>query len=63
MKMNDLVSLRLNYFFFIGYLKTGDREGGSSTSEPPEPPLDPPVTNDTVPHFNCNENILIFSSL
>ena len=36
-----MVSLRPNYFMFIGYLKTGDTERGSS--EPPEPPLDPPL--------------------
>ena len=30
MKLNNLVSLRPNYFIFIGYLKTGGGEGGSS---------------------------------
>ena len=38
-KWNNLVSMRPNYFLFIGYLKTGGREGG-----PPEPPLDPPLS-------------------
>ena len=37
----NLVSLRPNYFIFIGYLKTGVRERG--LSELPEPPLDPPL--------------------
>ena len=37
-KLNNLVSLRPNYFNFIGYLKTWGREGGLS-----EPPLDPPL--------------------
>ena len=36
-----MVSLRPNYFIFIGYLKTG---GGGGT---PEPPLDPPLIDDT----------------
>ena len=40
----NFVSLRPNYINFIGSLKTGT-EGGSS--EPPEPPLDPPLV--------CNE--------
>ena len=35
--MNNLVSLRPDYFIFIAYLKTGGREGG--LNEPPEPPL------------------------
>ena len=33
--LNDLVSLRPNYFIFIRYLKTGGREGG--LSEPLNP--------------------------
>ena len=33
-------SLRPNYFIFIGYLKTG---AGRGSSEPPKPPLDPPL--------------------
>ena len=41
-KWNNLVSLRSDYFIFIGYLKTGGREGGSS--EPLEPPLDLPLS-------------------
>ena len=40
-KWNNLVSLRPNYFIFIGYLKTGRRGGRSS--EPPETTLDPPL--------------------
>ena len=40
-KWNNLVSLRLNYFIFIGYLKTGEGDGGSS--EPLESALDPPL--------------------
>ena len=35
-KWNNLVSLRPNYFIFIGYLKTGGRKGGSS--KPPRTP-------------------------
>ena len=42
-KWNNLVSLRPNYFVYIGYLKRG-RVGG--LSEPPEPPLDPPLLID-----------------
>ena len=34
-KWNNLVSLRPNYFIFIGYLKTGDGEGVQAN------PLDP----------------------
>ena len=41
MKINNLVSLRPDYFIFIGYLKTGGREGG--LNEPPEPPLNLPL--------------------
>ena len=41
-KWNNLVSLRPNYFIFMGYLRTGGGSGGSS--EPPEPPLDPPLS-------------------
>ena len=37
----NLVSLRPNYFIFKGYLKTGGQ--GGCSSEPPEPPLDPPL--------------------
>ena len=40
-KWNNLVSLRPNYFIFIGYLKTEGGEGG--LSKPPEPPLDLPL--------------------
>ena len=42
-KWNNLVSLSPDYFIFIGYmyLKTGGWEGG--LSQPPEPPLDPPL--------------------
>ena len=36
-KRNNLVSLRPNYFIFIGYLKTGREEGFKRT------PLDPPL--------------------
>ena len=36
------VSLRPNYFIFMGYFKCGGERGGSS--EPPEPPLDRPLT-------------------
>ena len=36
-----MVSLRPNYFIFVGYLKMGSPEGGSS--EPSESPLDPPL--------------------
>ena len=35
-KCNNLVSVRPNYYIFIGYLKMGDEEG--SSSEPSEPP-------------------------
>ena len=35
------MSLRPNYFIFIGYLKQGAIRWGSK--EPPEPPLDPPL--------------------
>ena len=42
LKWNNLVSLRPNYFIFIGSLKTGAWEGGSS--QPLEHPLDPPLT-------------------
>ena len=43
----NLVSLRLIYFMFIGYLKTGSRDagGGGGSSEPTEPPLDPPLVS------------------
>ena len=44
-KRNNLVSLRPNYFIFIGYLKTGGGEEGGSL-EPPEPSLDPPLWRD-----------------
>ena len=44
MIINNLVSLRPNYFIFIGYLKTGGGVVGSS--EPPEPTLDPPLSHD-----------------
>ena len=37
MKMNSLVSLRPNYFIFVGFKKRGVMRGGLS-----EPPLDPP---------------------
>ena len=37
------ISVRPNYFIFIGYLKTGGGEGGSN--EPLEPPLDTPLTH------------------
>ena len=40
-KWNNLVSLRPNYFIFIGYLNTLGREGVRVT--PHEPPLDPPL--------------------
>ena len=40
-KWNNLISLRPNYFIFIGYLNLGGMDGGSS--KPPEPPLDPPL--------------------
>ena len=40
-KWNNLVSLRPNYFIFIGYLKIGGKDGGSV--EPPWTPLDPPL--------------------
>ena len=39
MKMNNLVSLRPNYFIFIGYLKMGVGEGVSIQA--PEPRLNP----------------------
>ena len=39
-KWNNLVSLRPNYFIFIGYLKMGGGGGGGGA---PEPPLDPPL--------------------
>ena len=43
-KSNNLVSLRPNYFIFIGYLKMrGGGGGGGGSSEPPESPLDPPL--------------------
>ena len=45
-KQNNLVSVRPNYFIFIGYLKTGGGEGGSS--DPPETPLDPPLPKQSV---------------
>ena len=42
-----LVSMRPNYFMFMGYLKTGggggDRGVGSSETPEPHPPLDPPL--------------------
>ena len=56
-KRNNLVSLRPNYFFFIGYLKMGDREGGSS--EPPKHPLDPPLNYDSIKHNNLNRHCKI----
>ena len=40
-KWNNSVSVRPNYFLFIGHLKTGGWEGGPS--EPPEPTLDLPL--------------------
>ena len=43
-KGNNLVSLRPNYFNFIGYLKMGGGGGERGSSEPPEPPLDPPLS-------------------
>ena len=40
--MNMKQFLRPNYFIFIGYFKT---EGGRVDSlEPPDPPLDPPMS-------------------
>ena len=43
-----MISVRPNYFIFIGYLKTGGGGGGGGgggeevgSSDPPEPPLDP----------------------
>ena len=48
MKMKKLVSLRPNYFIFIGYLKT--RRGERGSREPPESPLDPPL-NCTMAHL------------
>ena len=50
MKMNKLVSLRSNYFIFIGYLKTGD---GGGSSEPRDPLLDPPLTHANL-HMYCS---------
>ena len=50
MKMNKLVSLRPNYFIFIGYLKTGN--GGGGSSEPRDPLLDPPLTYANL-HMYC----------
>ena len=40
-KWNNLVSLRPNYFIFIGYLKTGGGGRGGGSSEPPDPPPPP----------------------
>ena len=40
-KWNNLVSVRPNYFIFVIYLKNCGQGWGSS--EPPEPPLDPPL--------------------
>ena len=42
-KWNNLVSLRPNYFIFIGYLKTG---AGSGVHATPWAPLDPPLMYD-----------------
>ena len=46
-KRNNLVSLRPNYFIFIGYLKRvgGGSRGRWGSSEAPEPPLDPPQSS------------------
>ena len=44
------ISLRPNYFIFIGYLKTGVGEAGRGSSEPP---LDPPL-NYTCQMHNFN---------
>ena len=44
MKMN-LISLRPNYCIFIEYLKTGGGGGEVALSEPPEPPLDQPLSH------------------
>ena len=41
-----MVSLRPNYFSFIGYLKTGGGQGGSG--EPHEAPLDPPIASEAI---------------
>ena len=38
-----LVSLRPNYFIFIGYLKTGDGWEGGGVKRTSETPLDPPL--------------------
>ena len=39
-KWNNLVSLRPNFFIFIGYFKNwGQAGGGGGVNEPPEPPL------------------------
>ena len=45
MKRNNLVSLRPNYFIFIGHLKMGGGGGGGGI---PETPLGPPLLD----HFN-----------
>ena len=44
LKWNNLVSLRPNYFIFIGYLKTGGWEGGVQVN-PLNPTLDSPLWN------------------
>ena len=45
--------MRPNYFIFIGYLKTGGRGGGSSKA--PEPPLDPPLNENSEQHLDLKQ--------
>ena len=52
-KWNNLVSLRPNYFIFIGYLKIRRQEGGLSET-PLKPPLDPPLI---ILQYLCNEEL------
>ena len=51
----------MNYFIFIGYLKTGRGEGRVSSEpyeppsgEPSEPPLDPPLKISSLKIYNVH---------
>ena len=49
--------MRPNYFIFMGYIKTGGGEGGSS--QPPKPPLHPPLQRFNFIFTQAQRNIYI----